>query len=846
MDPKKLPADAQPSNAASASKTSKRRSKTIPLPAQDPAPAPTGYHPLRNTSWDPEIWSMPVCVAIALLVLGVFLRSVPYAFLQYDDNQYIQEIPAVIAGLKWESVKWAWTHSHVGQWHPLTTMSFMLDSSLGAMKDGHGFHRTNVLLHALASVLLLLALRSLTGSLWRSAIASAIFAIHPLRAESVAWITERKDVLSGCFLMANLWVYSVYARKPESWKRFGAVVLMFTLGLLSKPMLVSLPAVFLLLDIWPLKRLSWDPLPQSREELQAFLAQLWPLIREKVPLLLLAGASAIGAIYAQGDPFRPIPKLPLLPRWSYIPSSYTTYLQQFFYPVNLAPHYPYAADGSPLETVLLCSAFLLAISVLAWKVRKTYPFLLMGWLWFLGTLLPVIGIVSPGIQIVADRYTYLTQIGLAIALVWTVAHWIESGKLPLRKPATAVLTGLGLLTLSVLAAKQTTIWENDSTLWEHCLAVTKNNDYASEKMATTLQSKGEKERSEALYREAIRLNPRLVGSLNNLSILLRSKGAFDEAADLQRKAVNEHPRWGLMHRNMAAALIQQKKFSEAKAEFQEALRLDPNDIEAEFHYALLLAQADNTPEALQESIQRLQKLVLRIPNFVEAHFNLGNLYFQTNRPDDALLSYQKTLAFVPNHSRANNNVGSVLLSKGRPQEAVEFFKKAVAAEPNYLEAVQNLAEATHRAGDFAQSIPLWRQLLTANPNTLQFLFKLSWLLATSPDGNLRRPFEAKDLATQGIELSGGKEAAFYDVLAAAQSHLGKFPEACEAIQKAEQLLQGNPAALTVIRQRKALYEAGQPFVEALQTAPNPTPTPNTPTPNTPAPQNPAPTPPSQN
>lgn len=751
--------------------------------------------------------------AILLLVLAVFFQTRNFGFLNFDDNQYIQEIPAVQNGLKWDSIVWAWTNSHVGQWHPLTTMSFMLDSELGALKTGSGFHLQNVFHQALASVMLLFALHSLTGSVWRSAIAAAIFAIHPLRAESVAWVTERKDVLSGVFLMACLWAYSFYTKKTESTARYILVCVLFALGLLSKPMLVSLPFVFLLLDFWPLNRINWDKIPATGREWFEFLAKLWPLVREKTPIFVMAFASAIGAIIAVGHPFRPIPILDLIPRLKYIPLSYTKYVWQFFVPTHLAAHYPFVPQGPEDWKVVFCLAFLGFVSWHAWRSRARYPYFLVGWLWFLGTMLPVIGLVPGGIQIIADRYTYLTQIGISVALVWAINDWIDRDVLPITKVGAGIVAQTVIFALAIACHEQAKHWATDKSLWSHALAVTKNNDYASEKMATALQAEGDRDGAERLYRQAITLNPRLVGSLNNLSILLRSKGEVEEAIKLQTMAAKEHPTWSLMWRNLGSAYAQAQKPEEARKAFEEAIRLEPRDLESAFNVGLILSEMMGKQENLEEAISIFNRLTTAEPRFADGYFNKGNCFYRLNRMDEAVQAYQMAIQANPNHAKAYNNIGSILLSRNQFKESLPYFSKAIELDASYPDPLRNLAEASMRLGAFDNAIQAWRRQIEQNPNDAQSMFRLAWILATCPDGNVRRPFEARQVSQKGVELTQGKEAVFLDCLGAAQAQLGNFKEAEQAAIKALELFANNQQAAAAVQKRIDLYRSQQAYTD---------------------------------
>jgi tetratricopeptide (TPR) repeat protein len=774
--------------------------------------------------------------ALFIAVLAVFWQAGSFGFLSFDDNQYIPEIPAVREGLTPSSFWWAWTNSHVGQWHPFTTLSFIFDSTVSgfakalasgksmeeAYKAAGWFHFHNIILHGAAGALLFLAIHRLTRSFWRSAFAAALFALHPLRAESVAWVTERKDVLSGAFLMAILWSYAFYTEKPSSRKRHILLCVLFAMGLLSKPMLVTIPFVMLLLDIWPLKRLDIEPEPAGNW--MGVWDQLRPLLIEKIPLFIMAFASAVGAVFAVGTPFRPIPILPLLPRLLYIPVSYVMYLRQFFLPYGLSAHYPFVVEGPPIWKVLVCTSILVAVTVLIWRLRKQNPYLLLGWLWFLGALLPVIGLVPGGIQIAADRYTYVPQIGMGIAAAWMLGALVRA--MPQLRFTVCAAAVLVLGVFSVACAKQTATWKDDESLWTHSLSVTKDNDYSSEKLASAYQARALREppekaqelrkEAEKLFRDAIRLNPHLVGSLNNLSVLLRGKGELPEAIELQRKASEEHPRWGLMHRNLASVLTQNRQFAEAVTSFEKAISLDSNDVESRYNLGLILSETRTDAESLQAALEHFRKAVALQPRFAEAHFSMGNVLYRQGKVDEAILSFRKAIEVDPNHARACNNLASLLGTKGEKEEPSRLYQRAIQIDGNYLEAYRNLAEALLRNGNPAGAVQVWQAALGRNPNDLPSLYRLAWILATHPDPGIRKTFEPVDLAKKGVELTQGKEPAFLDALAAAQAQLGKFSESVELVGRALDLIQDkNSPQAAALKARKEVYQSEKAYREPV-------------------------------
>lgn len=414
-----------------------------------------------------------ICLALAAITFAVFGQTLWHGFINYDDNDYVYDNPVVTQGLTFKGIGWAFAGSHAANWHPLTWLSHMLDCQVYGLHPG-GHHFTSVLLHAATVIAFFLVLRQMTSALWRSAFAAALFAIHPLRVESVAWVAERKDVLSGFFFILAIGSYVRFARHPWSLARYGLVVLLFGMGLMCKPMLVTLPMVLLLLDYWPLQRVT---------------AQKFPiLVIEKLPLLGLSAISCLVTLLAQRGAIQStqIYSLPL--RFGNALVTGIGYLGQWIYPAGLALFYPYPLEGPPAWKVGLAVFVLTGFCAAAWRWRRSQPWLLVGWVWYLIMLLPVVGIIQVGGQAHADRYTYLPQIGIAVAGTWLMAEW--GAKLHLSRTGIGGLMVVVLGALIICARNQTAYWRTSETLWTHTIQCTIDNDVACYNLGDALDQKG--------------------------------------------------------------------------------------------------------------------------------------------------------------------------------------------------------------------------------------------------------------------------------------------------------------------------------------------------------------------
>jgi protein O-mannosyl-transferase len=569
-----------------------------PLPSRStPAQDASGVHSgrLRLT--------IGIHLLLVLLVWAVFGQTVGFPFVQYDDQTYVYRNAEVSAGITGHGIIYAFTHADARNWHPLTTISHMLDCQLFGLRPA-GHHFTNLLLHAATVLLLFAALKKWTGALWRSAFVAAVFAIHPLRAESVAWIAERKDVLSGLFFMLTVGVYASYVRR-QSLKRYLAVALFFVLGLMAKPMLVTLPLLLLVLDYWPLRRFQL----RNRS-----LRGLWRrLILEKIPLLALSLLSATATLIAQRQTVGYGDQLPFAGRLCNGLISCVAYVWQMIWPANLAVFYPYAGDRVALWQTTLAFLSISCVVVAGWRLRKRSPYLIAGFSWYLITLLPVIGLVQVGLQGRADRYTYLPQIGLYVALTWGAADL--AALLKVRREIVAFLSLLIVGLLAWCGAIQTSYWKNTETLWMHAVAVAPESDVARYNVAAFLMGQGRLDDAIEQYEKLLQASAdRRRGSYhlsvalieNSLGNALARKGLFNEAIVHYRKAIELREDYSDAHTNLAAVLVRTGQVKAAIGEYKQALAIPPEDAAAHLRLAQALLQAGRNREALSHYRRALQ------------------------------------------------------------------------------------------------------------------------------------------------------------------------------------------------------------------------------------------------
>jgi tetratricopeptide (TPR) repeat protein len=560
---------------------------------------------------------------LALITLLVYLPASRDGFVNYDDQDYVTENSVVQKGLTWTGIKWAFTTGHASNWHPLTWLSHMTDCELFGLNPG-AHHLVNVLFHTANVVLLFLLLLRLTGELWPGAFVAALFAWHPLHVESVAWISERKDVLSTFFALLTLLAYTRYAQKrsrvegresrakssvpaldprpPGAAKRsedgstldYSLALFCFALGLMSKPMLVTLPFVMLLLDYWPLKRVTSD---------QWQLSKVSRLVLEKWPFFLLAAVSCVATFLVQsqrsGDAVASLELVPLHYRFCNALVSYGLYLLKMVWPVGLAVFYPLPGHLTWLLMAAMTSAVaLVIISSFVWRVGRAHAYLPVGWLWFLGTLVPVIGLVQVGSAAMADRYTYFPLVGVFIVVAFGVRDLVRRFQFP--KAAVAAAAALILATCLILAENQLRFWHDSETLFAHALVVTKNNHVAHINLGVALEQNGKSSEALAEYRVAEELAPELYHIHNNLGNLLDNLGHPNEALVEYRKAVLLNPSRPSLHNSAGTVLAELGRFDEAMSQFKEAAQLDPTYPWAHLEIGKLRLKQGRDAEAIDE------------------------------------------------------------------------------------------------------------------------------------------------------------------------------------------------------------------------------------------------------
>lgn len=583
------------------------------------------------------------CVILFFLVVVVFVPALRNGFFSLDDGLYVTANPHVTQGLTLQGISWAWRTSEASNWHPLTWISHMIDCQLfGLNPEGH--HATSLIIHALNTVLLFLFLKQATGAFWKSFIVAALFGMHPLRVESVVWVAERKDVLSAFFWLLTLLAYVRYTRAVNSHKgnlKFYFLALsMFALGLLCKPMLVTLPFALLLLDFWPLKR--WNKSSARK------------LLVEKIPFLLMALVSSIitYTVQRKGGAVIPTESLPFQARFGNALVSYARYLGKTICPINLSPVYPHPGYW-PLEAVAGAALLLLGITAVVLWQRRTMPYLPMGWFWFLGTLVPVIGLVQVGLQAMADRYTYIPSIGLLVGLVWAFAKWTE--QLKNRDVLRSVATAGAVFACIVITSRQIAYWKDSITLYEHAIKVTDKNWFAMSCLGNEFRHNGKSDDAIAMYQEALQINAYRNDARNNLGALL----------------------------------IRQRRFSEALAQFQVAATQDPTGVTAQQGIGTALQDMGR----LDEAIAQFRKVIRLKPDYADAYSNLGNCLGLKGNGDEALKCFQEAVKLDPKSAENHRDLAVGLLNHGRLSEGIDELHQALQIDPSNIQAQETLKSA---------------------------------------------------------------------------------------------------------------------------------------------------------
>jgi tetratricopeptide (TPR) repeat protein len=663
-------------------------------------------------------------VLLIVFSLIAFSRILGNNFINLDDTAYITGNNHIKSGISAESIKWAFTATFSSNWQPLTWLSHILDWSLfGANASGH--HLINLLLHIGSVLFLFFFLEKTTKSLWPSAFVAALFALHPLRVESVAWASERKDVLSMFFGMATLYVYALYVEEQKLARYFLCLIL-FVLGLMAKPMLVTLPFLLMLLDYWPLGR--WQKvfapvnLPAAvngrlekkktrqrkadsakEQKISTLLASRSPIICsllwEKAPFIFLATVSSIVTIWAQskGGAVASMGQLPFPARVLNAIMSYISYIYKIFWPVDLAVFYPYEDPflQLPAASSLL---ILIAITIIVIYTIKKLPFLFVGWFWYLGTLVPVIGLMQVGRQAMADRYTYLPSIGIGIMLVWGIVYLLPKEKL--RKiiliPASIII----LSVLTFLTWQQSGYWKNSIELFNHTLQVTKNNDLAHYNLADALNKQGKVEEAIVHYREAITINPYHDSAHCNLGVTLAAEGKTEEAITHYLAAIKINPLQYAAHSNLGIALAAEGKTEEAIAHYLTAIKINPD--------------------------------------YADAHYNLANLLLKQGKIDQAIGHYLEAVKINPDHDNAHYNLADVLVKQGKIDQAVEHFREAVRINPSFA-SLNNLGVNLERQFKHDEAIHYYRRAVLIEPQNPGVHFNLG--VALGNKGALKEAIE---------------------------------------------------------------------------------------------------------
>jgi Tfp pilus assembly protein PilF len=693
-----------------------------------------------------------ICAGLALCCVAIYGQTLTHGFIGCDDPLYVTENAEVLAGLSWDNVVWAFTTERAMYMHPLTWMSHMLDCNLYGLRPW-GHHLTNLLFHTLNAMVLFLVLARMTKRVWPSALVAALFAVHPLHVESVAWVAERKDVLSMLFWTLGLGAYAWHRQRP-SVKRYLATAALFLLGFMSKPMVVTFPFVLLLLDYWPLGQVDQTASPGAMARSMARLAV------EKIPLFLLTAAMCAVTMIMQmrGDNLSFGTKVSLAGRCANAAVVYVLYLVKTVWPSDLAVYYPHPL-ARPAWQVAGALIVLIAVTVFSVREMRRRPHLIVGWLWYLGTLVPVIELVQAGSFSHADRYTYIPLIGIFIMVAFSLDEVRRAGTVPKRAATAAAILAVAALTAA--AMHQTAYWKSDETLFRHALEVTPDNAFSRNNLGWGLY--GDKKREEAFdqIQQAIRLDPQYSLAIENLALMLNDAGRHEEALARHREALAINPKYARARTNLKITLKQLGKLDAVEAEynglvrkeakslddfcrlgalamtlgdpngafdaFAKALQADPNGKKVNLAIADVLVDEKRFDDALQY----YEKALRADPHDAQTLYNMGVVLSGLKRPEEAAEKYLEALRWNADFAQAHNNLGSLLANMQRLDEAVEHYRKAIALDPNYTQAHTNLANLLAFQGQVDEAVQLYEKAVTIEPQSPVLRLGLAKLLLKS-------------------------------------------------------------------------------------------------------------------
>jgi tetratricopeptide (TPR) repeat protein len=612
---------------------------------------------------------------LTVLVFAIYGQTANHEFINFDDDVYIYDNPHIESGLTLKNIQWAFTDAYGGNWHPLTWVSHMVDIQIFGKNPG-AHHLINAGLHLINSCLLFFILRKATGCLWKSALVAVFFAVHPLRVESVAWAAERKDVLSAFFGFSAIGAYLSYVQKSNL-LRYIWVAFLFVLSLLAKPMLVTLPILFIILDFWPLQRIFQG----SNSSLN--ITNLRSKIFEKLPLLILVGFSSWVTFKAQflGSSVKSLEEFPIWIRACNVFESYVAYVGKILWPQSLILFYPHSQETVDWLGGLLALGFLTAVTFWFFFNKNRYPYALVGWVWFLISLLPVIGLIQVGHQSMADRYTYIPSIGITLIFVWGAADFFEK-----RSKLLGIFLGsMVLLFLTFLAWAQAGRWQNNETIYEYVLQVDPNNLLA-------------------LHNYSADLNQKAKG--------LANRGEFNEAYKKWEKAVQLDPQFALPKLDWGNTLAAQGKFEKAIDQYKLALKTQPDDSSTLANLGSILVRAGR----FQEGLEKIDRALVIQPDFFEAFIYKAGVLTIKKDFLGAIDQYKQALVLNPSRPDIYNNLGGILLSIGNVSEATIAFRSAMEKAPSQPGFAFNLGRAYWVAGEKEKAVYLWENILKLKPN----------------------------------------------------------------------------------------------------------------------------------